>query len=245
MACATDSGRFTSDDPSGFNIRGLHAGPEGRGGVKGGKGGKVQMRSLQPPAWYQVWVLAIRNVQFYLRNPELMLAKLFTYIFMGGFMGAQQTQRPGQDRGQFRRMHKELCPLSAMRKPSEVCCAVASAFDVFACDVKCDVICDVMCIGCRPDVSSVAPGHGHGRLQPLRCAVDLHVCLHAHALRDRLLRLEPGARRGEASPLPCTLLPWGRPLPSMQSQVTKSIQTLLGSCPVAHGRSSVRIPETC
>lgn len=49
------------------------------------------MKSLQPPAWYQVWVLSIRNVQFYLRNPELMLAKLFTYIFMGGFMGASFT----------------------------------------------------------------------------------------------------------------------------------------------------------
>jgi hypothetical protein len=34
-----------------------------------------------------VWVLAVRNVKFYMRNPELMLAKLFTYIFMGGFMG--------------------------------------------------------------------------------------------------------------------------------------------------------------
>lgn len=50
---------------------------------------KRQKRSVkQPPEWYQVWVLAIRNVKFYLRNPELMLAKLFTYIFMGGFMGA-------------------------------------------------------------------------------------------------------------------------------------------------------------
>ena len=36
----------------------------------------------------QVWVLIIRNMRFYMRNPELLLAKLFTYIFMGGFMGA-------------------------------------------------------------------------------------------------------------------------------------------------------------
>ncbi|KAK9905029.1 hypothetical protein WJX75_008206 [Coccomyxa subellipsoidea] len=70
------------------------SGPEGRGGVEGGKGRKVRMRSLQPPAWYQVWVLAIRNVQFYLRNPELMLAKLFTYIFMGGFMGLMYLRLP-------------------------------------------------------------------------------------------------------------------------------------------------------
>lgn len=38
-------------------------------------------------ALLQVWVLAIRNCRMYLRNPELMLAKLFTYIFMGAFMG--------------------------------------------------------------------------------------------------------------------------------------------------------------
>ena len=36
----------------------------------------------------QVRVLAVRNCRWYLRNPELMLAKLFTYIFMGAFMGA-------------------------------------------------------------------------------------------------------------------------------------------------------------
>lgn len=35
----------------------------------------------------QVRVLAVRNCRWYLRNPELMLAKLFTYIFMGAFMG--------------------------------------------------------------------------------------------------------------------------------------------------------------
>lgn len=35
----------------------------------------------------QVRVLAVRNCRWYLRNPELLLAKLFTYIFMGGFMG--------------------------------------------------------------------------------------------------------------------------------------------------------------
>ncbi len=67
----------------------MHAGGEGKGVAKGSKRGVVRSRSLQPPAWYQVWVLAIRNCQFYARNPELMLAKLFTYIFMGGFMGAQ------------------------------------------------------------------------------------------------------------------------------------------------------------
>ena len=33
-------------------------------------------------------MLAVRNCRWYLRNPELMLAKLFTYIFMGGFMGS-------------------------------------------------------------------------------------------------------------------------------------------------------------
>ena len=33
-------------------------------------------------------MLAVRNCRWYLRNPELMLAKLFTYIFMGAFMGA-------------------------------------------------------------------------------------------------------------------------------------------------------------
>ena len=33
-------------------------------------------------------VLAVRTVRFYVRNPELVLAKLFTYIFMGCFMGA-------------------------------------------------------------------------------------------------------------------------------------------------------------
>ena len=32
-------------------------------------------------------MLAVRNCRWYLRNPELMLAKLFTYIFMGAFMG--------------------------------------------------------------------------------------------------------------------------------------------------------------
>ena len=37
----------------------------------------------------QVWVLIVRNMRFYMRNPELLLAKLFTYIFMGGFMGAR------------------------------------------------------------------------------------------------------------------------------------------------------------
>ena len=33
-------------------------------------------------------MLAVRTVRFYVRNPELVLAKLFTYIFMGCFMGA-------------------------------------------------------------------------------------------------------------------------------------------------------------
>ena len=33
-------------------------------------------------------MLCVRNMRFYARNPELLLAKLFTYIFMGGFMGA-------------------------------------------------------------------------------------------------------------------------------------------------------------
>lgn len=33
-------------------------------------------------------VLAVRTVRFYLRNPELVLAKVFTYTFMGCFMGA-------------------------------------------------------------------------------------------------------------------------------------------------------------
>ena len=36
----------------------------------------------------QVRVLAVRTVRFYVRNPELVLAKLFTYVFMGCFMGA-------------------------------------------------------------------------------------------------------------------------------------------------------------
>ncbi|CAL8464402.1 g3937 [Coccomyxa elongata] len=66
----------------------------GDGNQQEGKRGRVRMKSLQPPAWYQVWVLSIRNVQFYLRNPELMLAKLFTYIFMGGFMGLMYLRLP-------------------------------------------------------------------------------------------------------------------------------------------------------
>ncbi|EIE18763.1 hypothetical protein COCSUDRAFT_45222 [Coccomyxa subellipsoidea C-169] len=69
-------------------------GGEGKGVAKGSKRGVVRSRSLQPPAWYQVWVLAIRNCQFYARNPELMLAKLFTYIFMGGFMGLMYLRLP-------------------------------------------------------------------------------------------------------------------------------------------------------
>ena len=36
----------------------------------------------------QVWVLAIRNCRMYIRNPELLGAKLVTYICMGAFMGA-------------------------------------------------------------------------------------------------------------------------------------------------------------
>lgn len=35
----------------------------------------------------QVWVLAIRNCRMYIRNPELLGAKLVTYICMGAFMG--------------------------------------------------------------------------------------------------------------------------------------------------------------
>jgi len=41
-----------------------------------------------------VRVLAVRQVRFYLRNPDLVLAKLFTYIFMGCFMGARAAGGP-------------------------------------------------------------------------------------------------------------------------------------------------------
>ena len=40
----------------------------------------------------QVWVLAIRNCRMYIRNPELLGAKLVTYICMGAFMGAPPLQ---------------------------------------------------------------------------------------------------------------------------------------------------------
>ena len=42
----------------------------------------------------QIRVLAVRQVRFYLRNPDLVLAKLFTYIFMGCFMGARAAGAP-------------------------------------------------------------------------------------------------------------------------------------------------------
>ncbi len=47
-----------------------------------------------PTARAQVRVLAVRQVRFYLRNPDLVLAKLFTYIFMGCFMGARTRAAP-------------------------------------------------------------------------------------------------------------------------------------------------------
>ncbi|KAK9823066.1 hypothetical protein WJX81_006280 [Elliptochloris bilobata] len=56
--------------------------------------GRPQRRRLGPPAWYQIRVLAVRAVRFYVRNPELVLAKLFTYIFMGGFMGLMYLRLP-------------------------------------------------------------------------------------------------------------------------------------------------------
>lgn len=42
----------------------------------------------------QVWVLVIRNCRMYMRNQELMLAKLFTYIFMGSYMGESPAEAP-------------------------------------------------------------------------------------------------------------------------------------------------------
>lgn len=42
----------------------------------------------------QVWVLMIRNCRMYLRNPELMAAKLVTYVGMGAFMGKQPQKSP-------------------------------------------------------------------------------------------------------------------------------------------------------
>lgn len=42
----------------------------------------------------QVRVLVIRNCRMYMRNQELMLAKLFTYIFMGGYMGGSPAEAP-------------------------------------------------------------------------------------------------------------------------------------------------------
>ena len=50
------------------------------------------------PMLAQVWVLAIRNCRMYIRNPELMGAKLVTYICMGAFMGAQPSHSLVQHR---------------------------------------------------------------------------------------------------------------------------------------------------
>ena len=74
----------------------------------------------------QVRVLAVRTVRFYIRNPELVLAKLFTYIFMGCFMGAPAACCCGHLRtalggAQLQRATQPVCAASGepchMREP--------------------------------------------------------------------------------------------------------------------------------
>jgi hypothetical protein len=94
----------------------------------------------------QVRVLCVRNVRFYTRNPELLLAKLFTYIFMGGFMGARAPFLPLQ---------------AECLTPHDVC-----APHTFSCDPSPDIkrhACSLIYIT-GPPVSSLATANTAWRL---------------------------------------------------------------------------------
>ena len=70
----------------------------------------------------QVWVLMIRNCRMYLRNPELMAAKLVTYVGMGAFMGEQPLKSPCS------MQHKiTLCSTALVERMRHDYCMVAKA----------------------------------------------------------------------------------------------------------------------
>ena len=86
--------------------------------------------SYEPLFPSQVRVLAVRNCRWYLRNPELMLAKLFTYIFMGGFMGGPLHMLAFHSRiSSEYHFCQELCQGFCMMYGEEVICAVLCCAD--------------------------------------------------------------------------------------------------------------------